>query len=182
MRGVVSLAAALSIPLYLSNGSAFPYRNLILFITFSVILVTLVLQGLTLPTLVKWINLQDLDYPKSRKDQEIFLRKKMSAAALDVLNRDYGKQIGTNPWLQSLESKFKSDVHMLGKFHGGAEQQAAESFADYRRISLELLQAQRHLLRQLNKKEELDENVIKKHYTLLDLEEEKIRRQFEEDD
>ncbi len=49
MRGVVSLAAALSIPVYLTNGSAFPQRNMILFITFTVILVTLVFQGLTLP-------------------------------------------------------------------------------------------------------------------------------------
>lgn len=45
MRGVVSLAAALSIPLLIGEGQPFPYRNLILFITFIVILVTLVIQG-----------------------------------------------------------------------------------------------------------------------------------------
>lgn len=49
MRGVVSLAAALSIPIFISADQPFPYRNLILFITFIVILVTLVFQGLTLP-------------------------------------------------------------------------------------------------------------------------------------
>jgi len=49
MRGVVSLAAALSIPLLINEGQPFPHRNLILFITFIVILVTLVVQGLTLP-------------------------------------------------------------------------------------------------------------------------------------
>lgn len=53
MRGVVSLAAALSIPLFLEDGSPFPQRNLILFITFVVILLTLVIQGLTLPVLLK---------------------------------------------------------------------------------------------------------------------------------
>ena len=53
MRGVVSLAAALSIPVVLTNGSAFPQRNLILFITFMVILLTLLLQGLTLPYFIK---------------------------------------------------------------------------------------------------------------------------------
>src|SRR5580704_3501028 len=47
MRGVVSLAAAISLPEVLSDGSPFPQRNLIIFLTFSVILVTLVLQGLT---------------------------------------------------------------------------------------------------------------------------------------
>ena len=49
MRGVVALAAAMSLPEKLANGDPFPQRNLIIFLTFSVILVTLVLQGLTLP-------------------------------------------------------------------------------------------------------------------------------------
>ncbi|MCR6722632.1 MAG: Na+/H+ antiporter [Chitinophagaceae bacterium] len=53
MRGVVSLAAALSIPVTMSDGSEFPQRNLILFITFGVILLTLVIQGLTLPVLIR---------------------------------------------------------------------------------------------------------------------------------
>ena len=53
MRGVISLAAALSIPVYLDNGELFPQRSLILFITFIVILLTLVVQGLTLPYLIK---------------------------------------------------------------------------------------------------------------------------------
>jgi len=53
MRGVVSLAAALAIPVSLSDGTAFPYRDLILFITFVVILLTLLIQGLSLPYLIK---------------------------------------------------------------------------------------------------------------------------------
>ncbi len=58
MRGVVSLAAALSIPLLISEGQPFPHRNLILFITFIVILVTLVLQGLTLPLVIRKVKLE----------------------------------------------------------------------------------------------------------------------------
>ncbi|MEI9910636.1 MAG: cation:proton antiporter [Bacteroidota bacterium] len=58
MRGVVSLAGALSLPVYLSNGTALPQRNLILFITFVVILVTLIFQGLTLPWLIRKLNIQ----------------------------------------------------------------------------------------------------------------------------
>ncbi len=53
MRGVVSLAAALSIPVYMDNGQLFPERSLILFVTFVVILLTLVVQGLTLPFSLK---------------------------------------------------------------------------------------------------------------------------------
>jgi CPA1 family monovalent cation:H+ antiporter len=57
MRGVVALAAAMSLPEKLADGSPFPQRNLIIFLTFSVILVTLVLQGLTLPALIRRLGL-----------------------------------------------------------------------------------------------------------------------------
>jgi CPA1 family monovalent cation:H+ antiporter len=59
MRGVVSLAAALAVPLTLSNGSPFPGRDYILFITFCVILATLVLQGLSLPALIRRLGVVD---------------------------------------------------------------------------------------------------------------------------
>ena len=57
MRGVVALAAAISLPETLGNGQPFSEKNLIVFLTFSVILVTLVLQGLTLPPLIRWLGL-----------------------------------------------------------------------------------------------------------------------------
>jgi CPA1 family monovalent cation:H+ antiporter len=57
MRGVVALAAASSLPYTVADGRAFPQRSLIVFLTFSVILVTLVLQGLTLPAVVRWLAL-----------------------------------------------------------------------------------------------------------------------------
>jgi monovalent cation/hydrogen antiporter len=57
VRGVVSLAAALAIPLTTEIGTPFPYRNLILFVTFGVIVVTLVGQGLLLPSVVRWLGL-----------------------------------------------------------------------------------------------------------------------------
>src|SRR6266481_1742943 len=57
MRGVIALAAALSLPEVLADGSPFPQRNLIIFLTFFVILVTLVLQGLTLPPIIRLLGL-----------------------------------------------------------------------------------------------------------------------------
>ncbi|MGH9748268.1 MAG: Na+/H+ antiporter [Candidatus Acidiferrales bacterium] len=73
MRGVVALAAAISLPEYLNDGSPFPQRNLIIFLTFSVIFVTLVLQGLTLPPLIRWLGLAssggvDVDEENARRD------------------------------------------------------------------------------------------------------------------
>jgi CPA1 family monovalent cation:H+ antiporter len=197
MRGVVSLAAALSIPLFLPDGTPFPYRNLILFITFTVIIVTLVLQGLTLPALVRLVNLPELDYQRSTQEQEIILRKKMSMRALEVMDQRYARQYRNNCWVLSLESRLKSDVSMLGQIKftplgqgdgvaaietAGVKETLSISYADYRMVSLDLVQAQRQLLHELNKKEELDERVIRKYQNLLDLEEEKMRRQFGEDE
>src|SRR5947208_6690377 len=63
MRGVIALAAAMSLPETLPNGSPFPHRNLIVFLTFSVIVVTLVFQGLTLPPLIRVLGLAGLAGP-----------------------------------------------------------------------------------------------------------------------
>jgi NhaP-type Na+/H+ or K+/H+ antiporter len=60
VRGVVSLAAALAIPYFLDSGAAFPHRELILFVTFGVIIITLVGQGLMLPAVVRWLGLTHL--------------------------------------------------------------------------------------------------------------------------
>jgi NhaP-type Na+/H+ or K+/H+ antiporter len=57
MRGVLALAAAISLPTVLEDGSPFPQRNLIIFLTFSVIFATLVLQGLTLPATIRKLGL-----------------------------------------------------------------------------------------------------------------------------
>jgi CPA1 family monovalent cation:H+ antiporter len=69
MRGVVSLAAALALPALLADGSPFPQRNLIVFLTFCVICVTLVLQGVTLPPLIRALGLAGSAGPK-REEQE----------------------------------------------------------------------------------------------------------------
>ncbi|GAB6011767.1 Na+/H+ antiporter [Viscerimonas tarda] len=59
MRGIVSLAAALSLPLLMADGSAFPHRNTILFLTVSVVIIMLVVQGLGLPLLVRLLNIEE---------------------------------------------------------------------------------------------------------------------------
>jgi monovalent cation/hydrogen antiporter len=61
MRGVVSLAAALALPLTTASGEAFPHRHIILFLTFCVIFVTLVLQGLSLPWLARKLKVEEAD-------------------------------------------------------------------------------------------------------------------------
>jgi CPA1 family monovalent cation:H+ antiporter len=82
MRGVLALAAAISLPELLEDGSPFPQRNLIIFMTFCVILVTLVLQGLTLPPLIRALGLSD---PGGRSQEEQEARRTILEAALSWL-------------------------------------------------------------------------------------------------
>jgi CPA1 family monovalent cation:H+ antiporter len=85
MRGVVALAAALSLPAVIDNGMPFPQRDAILFQTFCVIFATLVLQGLTLPALIRRLHV--VDEPLDRCE-EVEARRIMIEAALRKLEED----------------------------------------------------------------------------------------------
>jgi len=70
VRGVVSLAAALAIPLTIEGGAPFPHRDVILFATFGVIIVTLVGQGLTLPAVIRWLGVNRDGKAEHRRERE----------------------------------------------------------------------------------------------------------------
>jgi CPA1 family monovalent cation:H+ antiporter len=81
MRGAISLAAALAIPLTVQGGAPFPGRDLILFLTFCVILLTLVLQGLSLPLLIRRLGLAGAEGEEEREETEARLRAAEAALA-----------------------------------------------------------------------------------------------------
>ncbi len=89
MRGVVALAAALSLPETLGNGRPFAQRNLIIFITFSIILVTLVVQGLTLPLVIRFLGLAN-DSNTDGSSEERDARRIAVEKAIEFLEK--GKQ------------------------------------------------------------------------------------------
>jgi CPA1 family monovalent cation:H+ antiporter len=80
MRGVVALAAAIALPTAVADGSAFPRRDLIVFITFAVIVITLVAQGLTLPPLIRKLGLAKAAGPDC---EELEARRIVLQTALD---------------------------------------------------------------------------------------------------
>src|SRR5215510_1468454 len=90
VRGVVSLAAALAIPLTLASGAPFPHRDLILFITFGVILLTLVGLGLMLPLVIRWLKLgHDREAEEEREyARELVARHEAMEAALHQVEED----------------------------------------------------------------------------------------------
>ncbi|WP_448949789.1 Na+/H+ antiporter [Labrys neptuniae] len=88
MRGIVTLAAAFALPEHLADGSPFPYRDLILFTAFCVVFGTLVLQGLTLKPLIRWMNLRDGD----PVGQEVkWARTEAYRAAIEAIRDDESK-------------------------------------------------------------------------------------------
>lgn len=166
MRGVVSLAAALSIPLHLPDGTPFPQRNLILFITFVVILLTLLLQGLTLPYLIRKIQIPNMDESLSEEEAYHQIRKQLASHALAHLNTHYKEQLNHQPVLQQMAKKWEQNVTVTdGKL-------MAE---ECKVIYIDILNQQRDWLHQKNNEEvTLNEEVIRKHLRFLDMEEEKL--------
>ncbi|MBE9666848.1 Na+/H+ antiporter [Mucilaginibacter boryungensis] len=180
MRGVVSLAAALSIPIMLNSGQAFPNRDMILFITFTVILVTLVLQGFTLPLLIKWVNMPDPDLTIPLEQQRQLVRKKLSHLSLAILDTDYPGQAQNNGMVKALRQRYSADMELLRDWDKDDNETRAEEFyKDYRQITARLLKEQRALLQTLNKKESISDDLVRRQMELLDLEEEKLRQHFE---
>jgi CPA1 family monovalent cation:H+ antiporter len=82
MRGVIALAAAIALPQTFGDGALFSQRNMIVFLAFSVILVTLVLQGLTLPPLIRWLGLSGAAGPDTEEEDA---RRVVLQAALKYL-------------------------------------------------------------------------------------------------
>lgn len=167
MRGVVSLAAALSIPVHFADGSAFPQRNLILFITFIVILTTLLLQGLTLPWLIKRFHMRDPDY--TMPDEEMYnkIRHHLSRKALEHLKANYNHHLENEPVLQYLAKKWEDSS--TSSINDVAMSDEAK------KVYIDILNQQREWLVKKNKEQNVDEEIIRRHLMFLDIEQEKVK-------
>jgi CPA1 family monovalent cation:H+ antiporter len=167
MRGVVSLAAALAIPVTLADGTAFPQRNLILFITFTVILLTLVVQGLTLPYIIRRTGLFNGapgDHPVSDDRQRV--QQGLREHTLAFLT---GKVDSAQPGHVDVQ-------HLLDHWGAKMERASAGPANEHaRQLMLDLLESQRQHLDALNKDLSIDESVIRQELYLIDLEEVRLR-------
>jgi monovalent cation/hydrogen antiporter len=177
MRGVVSLAMALSIPLYI-NGQAFQHRNLILFITFIVILVTLVLQGLTLPWVIKKVNLEERPGTIPEQEQELIIQKKIAKASVQLLEEKYDAELKQNEYLKNVFSRLKLDLNFFQQDLKVLANSDDNTLVSFRRIYLELLERQREMLTEMNRRDEFDEELIRKYLVLIDMEEFKVREKI----
>lgn len=111
MRGVVTLALAAAIPLELPNGEPFPYRDLIIFLAVAVILVTLVLQGITLPWLTSKLR---LSFDPKRMQEEWLACRRTAHSAMETLNRLAQTDDVHHPALERIRAHYKERIESLG--------------------------------------------------------------------
>ncbi|MEO8666089.1 MAG: Na+/H+ antiporter [Ignavibacteria bacterium] len=181
MRGVVSLAAALSIPLLINEGQPFPFRSLILFITFIVILVTLVFQGLTLPWLIRKVKPEDKYSVISEQKQEIIIQKKIAHTSLQFLEEKYPEEKLSNEHLSNLFARLQLDMNFFNHELEEINDAKENSLKRFQTVYLEMLERQREFLKAINHRAEFDEDLIRKYLSLIDMEEFKIHeKKFEE--
>jgi len=175
MRGVVSLAAALSVPLLINETQLFPYRNLILFITFIVILVTLVFQGLTLPWVIRKVKPEDKYNAIPEQKQEKIIQKKIALASRQFLEEKYGEERVRNEHLDNLFARLEIDLKYFDQALEESNQSGENPLKVFQNIYLEMLDGQRRRLNEMNRLSEFDEDLIRKYLSLIDVEEFKIR-------
>lgn len=110
MRGIVSLAAALALPLTLPGGQPFPYRDLIIFLTFAVILATLIGQGLTLTPLIRRLRVGSR---WSVHEEQLRVRAAMSAAALQAIDATLAAEGAPPQWAESLKGEIAERIALV---------------------------------------------------------------------
>lgn len=176
MRGVVSLAAALSIPAFLPNGEAFPHRNIILFVTFVIILITLVGQGLLLAPILKLLNIQDAGSELPEEKQEVILMRKLKETALHKLENDFSELAVSNSLVRHQKHKLENEMMLMAD-----KAQCMASTGDYvtainqnKDVLRQIIQAQRNELHRMKKEKIFDDHVMRTIEMQLDFDEAKI--------
>jgi monovalent cation/hydrogen antiporter len=172
MRGAVSLAAALALPLETDSGQPFPERELILFVTFGVILVTLVVQGLTLPALIRRLGVHD-DGAEQR--EELQARLGATDAALARLEELAVEEWTRDDTVERLRGLYQFRRRRLKARAGIFEDDGYEDRSlAYQRLVRELLEAQRHAIIRLRNQGVISDGVMHRVERELDLEDSRL--------
>ena len=175
MRGVVSLAAALSLPLSLASGDPFPFRSMILFITFCVILMTLVVQGLTLPLIIRLFKIPDLD---RLEEEEQKLRTLLSYKAIEHIESNYAQEDATRDALHHIKTKYEKRIDHINKRMLTADLRGHSEavFHEFNRIQVQMINFERKEIKQFRRNNEFSDEILRKIEYELDLEEATVRR------
>ena len=174
MRGAVSMAAALALPLATRAGEPFPGRDLLIFLAYSVIVFTIVVQGLTLPALIRRLGLEEDD---SEHEEELSARLAAAEAALERL-----EHLASEDWTREDTVDRARRMYEYRRRRFAAQQDGAdgdsmaieERSLAYQRLVQELIAAQRRALVELRKQGAINDEVMRRIQRELDLEESRL--------
>jgi Na+/H+ antiporter len=173
MRGGVSLAAALAIPLTTEAGAAFPERNLILFLTFAVIFGSLVIQGLTLPGVIRLLRLEDESEEAGRELAQARIRA--AEAALARLEALTGEDWVREDTAERIRGGYTFRQSRFAAWLDGGDDDSIESRSlDFQRLRRELLAAERAAVQELRRSGEISDEVARRVERDLDLEDARL--------
>jgi monovalent cation/hydrogen antiporter len=166
MRGVISLAAAISLPELLNDGTAFPQRNVLIFLTFSVILFTLVAQGLSLPFLIRKLGLATKAGESGERRQA--RRQMLMAAINEIRNLHHAEVSGDRELLADLLHHYQE---RLDETNAASSTESFEmaTYAQYRRLESHLRAVERSTLLLLRDQNEINDEVLRGLERELDL-------------
>jgi monovalent cation/hydrogen antiporter len=171
MRGVISLAAALALPLQMASGAQFVWRDLIIFLTFCVILATLVVQGLSLPLLIRALGLED-DHIGEK--EETHGRIGVAEAALERLEELVDEDWVREDTAERVRGLYNYRRNRFASRFDGDPDGVEERSSAYQRLMAELLGAQRHRLIRMRDEGKIGDEVMHRIERDLDLEESRL--------
>jgi Na+/H+ antiporter len=176
VRGAVSLAAALALPFTLPGGEAFPYRDLILFVTFSVIFVTLVGLGLTLPLVVRWLGVNEAGGAErlAELESEIAARRGALDVALKSLDAITDDRELSDEVVRLLRARHETRAEQLP---GSLDPEARDISAAGTALTRELIAAERKFIHDLLREGRITDETRRRIERDLDLEEASLANQ-----
>ena len=178
MRGVVSMAAALAIPLTLQDNSPFPHRNLVIFLTFCIILSTLLLLGFTLPWLIKKLKIPR--YSMAAEEYEV----RTNVVTETITHIEENLSLLQDELLNNIKSKYEVKYNRLQKtdlpsnYFGKGKTLAGNIFNEYSKLQVELIGVERKTIGRLHKEGKTSEEILRKIEKELDLEETRLQMEM----
>lgn len=180
MRGVVSMAAALALPLTLADGSPFPNRSLIIYLAFCVILSTLVGLGLTLPWIIRKMGI----VPHSIAAEEYEVRTQVVSETITHIEENLS--LVQDELLHNIKSKYEVKYNRLQKtelpsnYFGKGQTLGGNIFNEFTQLQIDLINIERKTIDSLHRQGKASEEILRKIERELDLEETRLKMEMYE--
>lgn len=169
MRGIVSLAAALAIPLMVTETKPFPNRDMVIFLTFCVIFVTLVLQGMTLRKLISWLGVKS-DDQHVREEERV--RVQLASFLIEHIEENYSLGMSEEV-LSQIKSKYEIRIQRIRREETN-HRLTPEQIDELHQIQQQLINQERELILRLRREGKANDELVRKIEYELDLEEARL--------